>query len=75
MIIFECEALKHVDEPSRTFAIRNIMINKIRSLTPSVMKKMDDETLYGLYLAANNVIGEEPSVIGCIKNAKEKINE
>jgi len=72
MIKFECESLERIEEPNRTFIIRNIMINTIKKLTPSIIKKLDDEMLYRLYLVVSNIIGDEPSIVGYINEVEVK---
>lgn len=66
MIKFKCETLEQFEEPNRTFIIRNVMVNKIKRLTPSIIKKLDDVILYKLYLMTIDILGEQPTIVGYI---------
>lgn len=58
----ENDALKDIQEPTKTFAMRNIMLNTIKRLTPSTLGKLDDMKLYELYTLANEILKREPEV-------------
>lgn len=58
----ECDALKNIEEPSKNFAIRNTMLNTIKFLTPSTLRKLDDLKLYEIYKLVNEILEREPEV-------------